>query len=82
MEAWQSLPYHVGRRPKLSPEQFAEIEKLLLSPRAHKLSVGRIASRFDVSSALLNLHFPGWRSKSHRERITHRRDHPLPSNYE
>jgi DNA invertase Pin-like site-specific DNA recombinase len=71
----------VGRRPKLSKKQYEQMEKLLLSPRAHKLSVGRIASRFDVSAALVHLHFPKWREKSIGERKRWRAEHPLPSNY-
>lgn len=71
----------VGRRPKLTPEQWAEIEKLLLSPRAKPLSIGRIAHRYRVSASLVNLYFPGWRSKTPAQRKKHRRENPLPSNY-
>lgn len=71
----------VGRRPKLSPEQWTQIENLLLSPRAKPLSIGRIAHRFRVSASLVHLHFPAWRSKTVAERKAWRRAHPLPSNY-
>lgn len=71
----------VGARPKLSRKQFVQIEKLLLSPRAHKLSVNRIAHRFRVSAAAIHFHFPKWRAKTKAERTLWRRIHPLPSNY-
>ena len=68
----------VGAKSKLSPKQFEQIEKLLLSPRGHPLSVNRIAGRFDVSAATVHNHFPLWRSKSVAERKQWRREHPLP----
>lgn len=68
----------VGRVAKLSRKHLEEIEKLLLSPRAHPLSVGRIASRFDVSASAIHFHFPRWRSISVGERKQHRRENPLP----
>lgn len=71
----------VGRRPKLTREQWEQIEKLLVSPRAKPLSIGRIAHRFRISSSLVNLYFPGWRSKTPAQRKAWRRTHPLPSNY-
>lgn len=71
----------VGRRPKLKPEQWLEIEKLILSPRAKPLSLGRIAHRYRISVSLVNLYFPGWRSKTPAERKAWRKTHPLPSNY-
>ncbi len=71
----------VGRRPKLTPEQWIQIESLLLSPRAKPLSIGRIAHRFRVSASLVHLHFPAWRSKTAAERKAFRRANPLPSNY-
>jgi DNA invertase Pin-like site-specific DNA recombinase len=67
----------VGRAPKLTAQQLDQMEKLILSPRAHKLSLGRIARRFDVSVGYVNMHFPCWRSKSERERKAWRRTHPL-----
>lgn len=71
----------VGRRPKLKPEQWVQIEKLILSPRGKPLSLGRIAHRYRISVSLVNLYFPGWRSKTDRERKAWRKTHPLPSNY-
>lgn len=68
----------IGAYSKLSPAQWTKVEKLLLSPRAHPLSIGRIAHRFRISASLINLHFPAWRSRTAKSRKEHRRDHPLP----
>lgn len=68
----------IGRQSKLSPKQWADLEKLLLSKRTKPLSIGRIAHRFRISSSLVNLYFPAWRSKIVRERKAWRRAHPLP----
>ena len=68
----------VGAKSKLSPKQFEQIEKLLLSPRGHPLSVNRIAGRFKVSAGAIHNNFPTWRSKSVAERKQWRREHPLP----
>ena len=69
----------VGAKTKFTAAQWGKLEKLLLSPRAHPLSVGRIAGRFDVSSALIHLRFPGWRGKTKAERAKFRRENPLPT---
>ena len=69
----------VGAKTKFTVAQWNKIEKLLLSPRAHPLSVGRIASRFGVSSALVHLRFPSWRGKTKAERAKFRRGNPLPT---
>ncbi len=69
----------VGAKSALTAKQWEQMEKLLLSPRAHPLSLGRIAGRFRVSTALVNLRFPGWRRKTVKERKSWRRDNPLPS---
>ena len=69
----------VGAKSKLKVKQWEQMEKLILSPRAHKLSLGRIAGRFRVSTALVNLRFPGWRSKTAKERKAHRQQNPLPT---
>lgn len=68
----------VGAFSKLTRKQWDKMEKLILSPRAHPLSLGRIAGRFRVSTALVNLRFPGWRSKSPKERKLWRAENPLP----
>ncbi len=68
----------VGAKSVLTAKQWEQMEKLILSPRAHKLSLGRIAGRFRVSTALVNLRFPGWRRKTVKERKAWRRDNPLP----
>jgi len=68
----------VGRNSKLNPEQWAQIEKLLLSPRGKPLSIGRIAHRFRISSSAINLYFLGWRTKTAAQRKAFRKAHPLP----
>jgi DNA invertase Pin-like site-specific DNA recombinase len=68
----------VGRNSKLTPKQWDQIEKLLLSPRGKPLSIGRIAHRFRISASAINLYFMGWRTKTKRERDAFRRAHPLP----
>jgi len=68
----------VGAPSKLSRKQFDQMEKLILSPRAHTLSLNAIARRFRVSVALVNLRFPGWRGKTVRERKAWRQ-YPLPA---
>ena len=68
----------VGAKSVLTAAQWEQMEKLLLSPRAHPLSLGRIAGRFRVSTALVNLRFPAWRRKTAKERAAWRRDNPLP----
>lgn len=68
----------VGAKSKLTAAQFEQMENLILSPRAHKLSLGTIARRFRVSIALVHLRFPGWRGKTVKERKAWRRANPLP----
>lgn len=68
----------VGRKTKLTAKDFEQIEKLLLSTRSKPLSIGRIASRFDVTAGAIHLHFPQWRGKTDKERKQWRREHPLP----
>jgi DNA invertase Pin-like site-specific DNA recombinase len=68
----------VGRNSKLTPEQWSEVEKLLLSPRNKPLSIGRIAHRFRISASAVNLYFLGWRTKTPAQRRAFRREHPLP----
>ncbi len=69
----------VGAKSVLSAKQWEQMEKLILSPRAHKLSLGRIAGRFRVSTALVNLRFPAWRRKTVKERKLWRSENPLPT---
>ncbi len=69
----------VGAKSVLTAKQWAQMEKLILSPRAHPLSLGRIAGRFRVSTALVNLRFPAWRRKTVKERKLWRAENPLPS---
>lgn len=69
----------VGAKSVLSAKQWAQMEKLILSPRAHPLSLGRIAGRFKVSTALVNLRFPAWRRKTPKERKLWRAENPLPT---
>ena len=69
----------VGAKSVLTAKQWEQMEKLILSPRAHKLSLGRIAGRFRVSTALVNLRFPAWRRKTARERKLWRAENPLPT---
>ena len=66
----------LGRRTRITPGQFSEIEALLL---ADKLTIPEIGKRFKVAGSTVNHHFPGWRSKSLRERQAWRRLHPLPT---
>lgn len=68
----------VGAPSKLTLKQFEQMEKLILSDRAHMLSLNAIARRFRVSVALVNLRFPGWRGKTVAQRKAWRRQHPLP----
>lgn len=68
----------VGKNTRYTLAQFAAMEKLILSKRAHKLSLGRIASRFKMSTPNLRYHFPDWRTKTKKERDAWRRAHPLP----
>lgn len=68
----------VGAKSKLTIKQFEQMEKLILSTRAHKLSLNTIARRFRVSVALVNLRFPGWRGKTAAQRKAWRRANPLP----
>lgn len=68
----------VGKVTKFTLKQFEQIEKLILSDRAHPLSIGRIAARFDTRSSNITYHFPNWRAKTKKERIAYRRAHPFP----
>jgi DNA invertase Pin-like site-specific DNA recombinase len=68
----------VGAPSKFTLKQWETMEKLILSPRAHTLSLNAIAHRFRVSVALVNLRFPGWRGKTVAQRKAWRRQNPLP----
>ena len=71
----KELGIPLGRKTKITPEQFAEMEKMLLS-REHTIKA--VAKRFKVSTATVNAHFPGWQTKTAAERKAWRRAHPLP----
>lgn len=68
----------VGRETRFTAAQFDQMERLILSTRAHPLSLGRIAHRFKITTPALSYHFPGWRSKSKKERLAWRKAHPFP----
>lgn len=65
----------VGRKSKLSLKQFERMEKMLLETTT---KVHDIAERFKVSDSFVQKHFPGWRSKTVKEREAWRRAHPFP----
>jgi DNA invertase Pin-like site-specific DNA recombinase len=69
----------VGAPSKLTPKQFAQMEKLILSKRAKTISLNAIARRFRVSIALITLRFPSWRGKTIAQRKKWRRANPLPN---
>ncbi len=66
----------VGRRTRLSPEQFKQIEKMLL--HSPDISIAKIGKKFGLSASAVNQHFPGWRSKTTAERKAWRKTKPLP----
>lgn len=68
----------VGAPAKFTAKKWDQMEKLILSPRAHTLSLNTIAHRFRVSVGLVNLRFPGWRGKTAAQRKSWRRQNPLP----
>ena len=77
MARQKELGVNLGRGTQTSPEEFAEIERLLLKERAW--TIVRIAKRFKVSTSMINHHFPGWRGKTRDARRAWRAKHPLPT---
>jgi len=67
----------IGRRSQITAEQFEEMENLLL--KRPTMPIKDIGKRFKVSGSTVNKYFPRWRSKTHRERLAWRREHPLPA---
>lgn len=65
----------LGRRTRIKPAQFANIEHRLLETTE---PIAQIAKRHKISAPTVNHHFPGWRSKTKRERAAWRKLHPLP----
>lgn len=72
----KELGVRLGRRSRLKPAQFADIERRLLETSE---PIASIARRYKVSAPLVNHHFPGWRSKTKKERAAWRKEHPLPN---
>lgn len=68
----------IGKNTRYTLKQFETMERLILSKRAHPLSLGRIAARFKMSTPNLRYHFPDWRSLTKKERDAWRKAHPLP----
>ncbi len=77
MARLRELGVPLGRRSQLTTEQFREIERLLLKEPTR--TIADIAEEFDVSASTVGHHFPGWRSKTHKQRQAHRREYPLPA---
>lgn len=69
--------FFVGRKSKLSPKQFEEIEALLLE--RDDLKVADIAKRYKVAQSTIQKYFSGWRSKTVEQRRRYRMKHPLPA---
>lgn len=70
----KELGIKLGRQSRYSLKDFERMEKLIVESDK---PLTAIAAEFGMSPMTINHHFPGWRSKTSRERREYRRAHPF-----
>ena len=68
--------FRIGRKSKLSAKRWSDLELMVLDTT---VTIKDIAKRFKITPSLIQKHYPGWRSKTAKERKAWRAKHPLPT---